>query len=406
MAGAGGPQLHAAVLGQHVGVVRLLLEAGADANAPNGKGLSALMLGACANVLPVILTLLLEHGADPMAVDPRHGFAAVDFARKFGSSKHRHNTVLLEAAREAALSARGELRAQATRPGYHRCPICASEVRLVPRMAFYETISNSTPNTNPYVEAFRLSPVFRLVKEEVIYHKLADIRHLRKEVSESWGVLTRLQALQVQLQLDPQRTTVVDLCSGSGLTSLIVGTLQPATTVLAVDRISAHMVPHFGGNISYLRADIMKAAFLDELQRRIASDQEVVVVGMHLCGLLSLRAVQCLLALPQARAVILAPCCLPGGRFSCAEFQEFNHGSELERYRAWADWLGQDLVNRGCTATVEEDTAILSNRNVVVTAFKPRVIVPAVATFTVDTPPRLVGGCEIALGAMPSGAQR
>ena len=67
--------LHAAVAGRDPEVVRLLLEAGADANARQEGGWTPLM-GAAAHGDHQIVDLLLQHGADPAAVNDQGRDAA------------------------------------------------------------------------------------------------------------------------------------------------------------------------------------------------------------------------------------------------------------------------------------------------------------------------------------------
>lgn len=83
------------------GAVRLLLERGADPNARNGDGLTALMQACSSDYLPVgIVRLLLDRGADVNAVSA-DGLTALDFALR-----RNHPQIL------AALTAAGARRGQ------------------------------------------------------------------------------------------------------------------------------------------------------------------------------------------------------------------------------------------------------------------------------------------------------
>jgi ankyrin repeat protein len=79
--------LHSAVSAQHVGIVRLLLEHGANANLPQEQGIRPLHQAAH-NGDTAITRLLLEHGADPMLASD-NGKTAVDWAKEDG-----HTTVV------------------------------------------------------------------------------------------------------------------------------------------------------------------------------------------------------------------------------------------------------------------------------------------------------------------------
>jgi hypothetical protein len=74
--------LHAAVAGDHLGIARLLLEAGADANAPQPDGFRPLH-AAAQNGNAELARLLLEHGADP-ALTNSQGLAPRALAEEGG----------------------------------------------------------------------------------------------------------------------------------------------------------------------------------------------------------------------------------------------------------------------------------------------------------------------------------
>ena len=74
--------LHSAVAGQHLEIARLLLEAGADANARQGENFTPLH-GAAQNGQIEMIQLLLVHGADPRAANDE-GKTAFDIAHEAG----------------------------------------------------------------------------------------------------------------------------------------------------------------------------------------------------------------------------------------------------------------------------------------------------------------------------------
>lgn len=72
--------LHAAVFGWNLGAVELLLEAGADPEAPQQGGFTALM-GAAQNGDAAIAALLIRHGADRTLKNDQ-GLTAEDYGRQ------------------------------------------------------------------------------------------------------------------------------------------------------------------------------------------------------------------------------------------------------------------------------------------------------------------------------------
>eukprot|EP00553_Chaetoceros_curvisetus_P005936 CAMPEP_0204619680 /NCGR_PEP_ID=MMETSP0717-20131115/5971_1 /ASSEMBLY_ACC=CAM_ASM_000666 /TAXON_ID=230516 /ORGANISM="Chaetoceros curvisetus" /LENGTH=256 /DNA_ID=CAMNT_0051633717 /DNA_START=255 /DNA_END=1025 /DNA_ORIENTATION=+ len=127
---------------------------------------------------------------------------------------------------------------------------------------------------------------------------------------------------------------LIDLCSGKSLTTALCSVLFPTDSedkkanknnenrnnhFLAIDKLPVHQVPHFtkvNANASYLSRDIMSEAFFDELEREVRRQtyqegRTVLLIGMHLCGNLSERAIEFFQRIELIRAMVLSPCCLP-----------------------------------------------------------------------------------------------
>ena len=113
--------------------------------------------------------------------------------------------------------------------------------------------------------------------------------------------------------------------------------------MVAVDRLTERIAPHFFGKIEYLRADILANKFPAELSqcfpcslpgtaaaaelgtpaatqsadRNVSGEVQssavvpVIVCGMHLCGVLSPRAVDLVVGQPAVVGIVLSPCCFP-----------------------------------------------------------------------------------------------
>lgn len=77
----GSSPLHVAVANLNLAVAALLLEAGANSNAFDGKGMSPLLLAISAGAQGDMVRLLLKFGADPALAGP-HGFSPVMLATK------------------------------------------------------------------------------------------------------------------------------------------------------------------------------------------------------------------------------------------------------------------------------------------------------------------------------------
>ena len=86
--------------------------------------------------------------------------------------------------------------------------------------------------------------------------------------------------------------------------------------VVAVDRNRAMELAHFklASNLSFHEIDLMSSAAADWLADVEAEartrEAPLLVVGVHLCGLLCLRATSLFSRLAAPAAMVLVPCCL------------------------------------------------------------------------------------------------
>jgi len=201
------------------------------------------------------------------------------------------------------------------------------------------------------------------------YHALNNIR-LRKEISESYGVLHGVQECCVRLGISSSTASdnvnlenvfLIDLCSGKGITTALCGALDGEGSnnyFLAVDRLLPHTMPHFYSNhkqIKYISRDIMTEEFFNELaemikHQSIEQGRTCILVGMHLCGMLSMKAIEFFERMPEVKGLVLSPCCLPTkNEQSKAGFVKLKpeNGAEdiaLFHYFNWANRLKERIL--------------------------------------------------------------
>ena len=213
------------------------------------------------------------------------------------------------------------------------------------------------------------------------YHGIGNKNKLRKELTESYSILHAVQDCcdgvdssnkeGSNSDLDFRNVFLIDLCSGKSLTTALCGALFPDdgedrnNHFLAVDRLPVHLVPHFmqDRHTSYLSRDIMLQDFLQELkqevERQSLQGRRAILVGMHLCGNLSVKAIQIFESIPLLKGLILSPCCLPKLRKGVTDFVDYQKkfGSVGEDpYIVW----GRYLEDKACE--LENDDSKLSVR--------------------------------------------
>jgi hypothetical protein len=135
-----------------------------------------------------------------------------------------------------------------------------------------------------------------------------------------------------------QNITIIDLCSGKGYLSMLLSECLPSENVqklVLVDKAWPicfsepephhmnwdHIYSNDTGGTSYFttwpiplhtsKQNLKKTSSLRNMEKRF-SDGPVLVLGVHLCGTLSIQAIKLFHQLPQSKLLILKPCCLPG----------------------------------------------------------------------------------------------
>lgn len=216
---------------------------------------------------------------------------------------------------------------------------------------------------------------------------------IRKEISESFAILHAVQECCTKFTggvvsnlrnetICLENTFLIDLCSGKGITTALCGALFPQDNdsdggnncFLAVDRLLPEQVPHFlnDKHINYLSRDIMKQEMLVELAEIIYHQVHVkgrtaILVGMHLCGMLSEKAIEFFERIPEIKGVVLSPCCLPS-KFDLFHSTNFQKDKENDSYKGWCDHLEGMLAK--CDVNylrqyVDEDMHTMKNRIIV-----------------------------------------
>jgi hypothetical protein len=157
---------------------------------------------------------------------------------------------------------------------------------------------------------------------------------------------------------------LIDLCAGKGYTAAIAAALNPALRVTAIDRMEERFVPHFAeaglANVAYARLDVLAENFVHEVAALIGASgvppSRTLVLGMHLCGLLSLAAVDLVRSL-RLPALILAPCCLPHRERALHTPLDVHAArGQNAQYTRWCDFLEAE-VRDACAAAGDAECA-------------------------------------------------
>ena len=97
-----------------------------------------------------------------------------------------------------------------------------------------------------------------------------------------------------------------------------------------------------------------------------------VLLGMHLCGELSVRAIAAFARCERVHTLVLSPCCLPKQGGGVAPDSVYASKLADEQYAAWADHLEAQLRQGGHAVARSEARWMMSEKNLVLTAVKQR----------------------------------
>jgi len=132
-----------------------------------------------------------------------------------------------------------------------------------------------------------------------------------KEVTESMAMIRRLRRVALSA---PMEYGLIDLCAGNALTSVLAVHLLPFKWALAVDKKPRARRWDRANGFDYLDGlDIndsaMLAAGCEPLWRR-----PFVLIAVHACSVLAERVIELYQNTPEARHLVLMPCCEGGGK--------------------------------------------------------------------------------------------
>ena len=108
-----------------------------------------------------------------------------------------------------------------------------------------------------------------------------------------------------------------DMCSGKGITALILTMRFPSAKIMCVDvrkpgETEHHLREGAFANISRTTGSVYDEEVVRNVISKTPTDGTCIVLGTHLCGHLSVAAMDTIAQYPeQISAVIVAPCCLP-----------------------------------------------------------------------------------------------
>ena len=431
--------LHTALLHNQEGpIIDYLIERGANVNIMNTKGHCPITLAImhCKNGCKAVGKLITA-GANYTCFTSGsafEGLSAMDVAVQYKNEhvinlfkrmEEEHNICKEVDSYTSSLSKKNKYR--------QICPICNILVTYPTKMSRIEqdqTLieqriqTNGEYNNTGTGKTKRKKYITRKYMDELlthsngeVYKKLCGIEYhgvenmrLRKEISESMGVLHAVQSCCVSLgissnnisdddgsSINLQNIFLIDLCSGKGITTALCGAMNGQdgnnnNYFLAIDKMLIHTIPHFltKDKVHYLCRDVMTEELFGEISNIVEEQTKengrtCILVGMHLCGILSERAIDLFEKTNGIRGIVLSPCCLPRKndmakiRFTKGRPEPGEEGEgesiELFNYFKWAGYLKERVEgyysSSGATnVQMYKDNEMHTDKNAVIVGTK------------------------------------
>lgn len=384
----GNTTLHTAVQHNQAGVLLdYLIENGADLNVENTRGHRPLTLAIMHCKESKAVRKLIAAGAkweDEFDSGDFAGMTVMDVAVKY---KHEAVIELLNGYANQENICMEVGNAPEPRRGWTTCPVCNVLVKFPTKMSRIEDDQEALEKrfhssgeyeygggrhkpkkfkSRKYMDQLLSHSNGEAYKKMcgIEYHGVENMR-LRKEISESYAILHAVQECCISLgisdktikddNVDLKNIFLIDLCSGKGITTALCGSMDDENSnnyFLAMDKMLPHTIPHFLNDkqIQYLSRDIMVEEMFAEVADIVRYQTEekgrtCILVGMHLCGLLSVRAIEFFDRVKGIKGIVLSPCCLPKkheqrklSNFS-KEKRENSAENELVNYFRWSEYL-------------------------------------------------------------------
>lgn len=175
-----------------------------------------------------------------------------------------------------------------------------------------------------------------------------------KEITESMAIIKRLRQIILRR---PMKYTVVDLCAGNALTSVLAVFLFPIKKAMAMDKRPRRRHWEMARNFRYIITTI------EETIGTVSWPVPAIVISIHPCKGLAIQVIDLYRRIPAFRHLILMPCCKGG-----LPKENQVKGLVAEKLTAYERWcVGLASMVDG---TVVKDKKCLSPCNCIVTASK------------------------------------
>lgn len=181
-------------------------------------------------------------------------------------------------------------------------------------------------------------------------------KNYKKEISESMGIIKQFKGITIQ---NPMQYTLIDLCAGNALTSVISTFLLPVKKAIAIDLKKRNGNYNKVKRFSYIEGDIYSPL----MNLQLLDIDPIILIAVHACKNLSERVIELFNEYNQIKYLFLMPCCIDPSKID----QDIS--VKVGKSFAWIYYL-KGLIKKKYHPRIKQDKFILSPKNYIISAKK------------------------------------
>jgi len=199
---------------------------------------------------------------------------------------------------------------------------------------------------NTYIKQFQ-----QLTCKQEIIDNILPINNFKKEISESMSIIKHIR--KIVLHNKNIHYTILDMCSGNALTSVLSSLLFKNVTSIAIDNLQRDRNWYAINRFFYINKSIYDKQFFKSI-----ISKNTIIIGIHACTHLSKQIIN-IFKNSSAQHLILMPCC--ADEYYIPKFIKQRIGN----YLGWC----MHLANI-CEGKLIQDNKIISPKNCIITKDK------------------------------------
>jgi len=194
-----------------------------------------------------------------------------------------------------------------------------------------------------------------------VLNAVGSMHKPEKEITESMGIIKHLKSIVLA---EKMKYSIIDLCAGNALTSILSIHMLPIRYAIAIDKKKRSGHYDKVKRFKYFEQDINKCWF-DLSMVDSYEIQKFIAIAVHPCKTAD-DIIRIFNENPIIEHLIMMPCC--NGDFKDLKNSSFLKGKGLSRYDLWTLHLANNIEY--ADVSIYTDLKVLSPKNNIIVAHK------------------------------------